>query len=242
MGSNPVDFKGLTFVAPADRLGRFAGVLGPRRDLLGDCRILEVGCGTGQEVFELAQALPAAHVVGVDISSGNIEIANAARSQAELRDRVAFISADYMDVNLGRFDCIVSDSTFHLMNLDSDSLFGKVVEDLNSCGLLVFSIPDACLYNWSLVGVRRCLRMLRSNLLDRFVLWIAMRLHHGDMSQEMLKQRVQYMYVIPDKYFSKRLVKRLETTHGLQHLSTTPLPHTSFAQPKHSISIFRKLR
>jgi SAM-dependent methyltransferase len=81
-----------------------------RRDL----RVLDAGCGTGEQTLGLARAFPTLEVVGVDITRVSLEFA---RKLAE-RHRIAaaFERADLsrpLDPSLGTFDVIVSIGVLH---------------------------------------------------------------------------------------------------------------------------------
>jgi ubiquinone/menaquinone biosynthesis C-methylase UbiE len=56
-------------------------------------RILDVGTGTGEGAFRLAQRFPAAQIVGVDLAERMLEQARR-NTPAELRDRVMFQRGD----------------------------------------------------------------------------------------------------------------------------------------------------
>jgi len=56
-------------------------------------RVLVAGCGTGNEAFNLARALPKCQVVGVDFSERSVAIANKWRDASEIGN-VSFLQAD----------------------------------------------------------------------------------------------------------------------------------------------------
>ena len=74
--------------------------LGRARKAGGD--ILEVGCGTGRISLPLARA--GIRVIGVDNSSGMLELAREklAGEDEKIRERVEFIQSDVRELDLGR--------------------------------------------------------------------------------------------------------------------------------------------
>ena len=61
-----------------------------------DCRVLDVGCGSGRTAIPLARA-GAKHVTGVDFAPQMIAIANDAARQASVSDRCTFKVGDFMN-------------------------------------------------------------------------------------------------------------------------------------------------
>src|SRR5579883_2831612 len=71
------------------------GVLPEQRDPTIFQRVLDVGCGTGGWLIELAQTLPTAKtLIGVDANSAFVEYARAQAEAARVSDRVEFHVAD----------------------------------------------------------------------------------------------------------------------------------------------------
>ena len=59
-------------------------------------RILDLGCGTGSLVFELAAARPDASITGIDVSDANIRVAREQLAHSRHGDRVSFQQGDYL--------------------------------------------------------------------------------------------------------------------------------------------------
>src|SRR3954453_18003485 len=74
----------------------------PRR-----CRVLELGCASGANLFPLAVAMPEARFVGIDLSSRQIDDARAILATLGL-ENVSFRAMSLLDVDddFGRFDYI----------------------------------------------------------------------------------------------------------------------------------------
>jgi ubiquinone/menaquinone biosynthesis C-methylase UbiE len=87
-------------------------------------RLLEFACGSGRVTFALAAALPAAEIVGVDLSPEMLGQAATVREAADpsLRERVSFLAGDMRDwpgAEAG-FDAVLIPccSVSHLLTLD----------------------------------------------------------------------------------------------------------------------------
>ncbi len=86
-------------------MARLAGFAPP--DLAG-CRVLEIGCATGGNLLPMAESLPGATLVGVDLSPAQIAMAQAVVRALELRD-VELHAASITDVAFapGSFDYVI---------------------------------------------------------------------------------------------------------------------------------------
>lgn len=77
---------------------------------LDQCRVLEIGCASGDNLLPLATAFPKAQFVGLDYSQ--VQITAAQESQKELQlDNIEFQCANLCDVDpakLGQFDYIIA--------------------------------------------------------------------------------------------------------------------------------------
>ena len=92
-------------------------IWGGRRRLDGEFRVLDAGCGTGDNTIFLAEQLRHAggQVVALDFSSTSLEIA---RRRAELRglQNIRFVQASLEDVaalDIGPFDFIITPGVLH---------------------------------------------------------------------------------------------------------------------------------
>ena len=94
-------------------------------DALEGCRVLDLGCGAGRDCYVLAQLVgPAGHVVGVDMTAQQIEVAQRYRGyHAERfgfeRSNVEFLSGyiehlEELPLEPGSFDVIVSNCVINL--------------------------------------------------------------------------------------------------------------------------------
>ena len=74
--------------------------------------------------------------------------------------------------------------------------------------------------------------------MERIALGIAGRLH-PDWDRSLLEERIPYLYMLPERIDDDTLVASL-AGFGLERVAADALPHASFAQPKHRLSVFRK--
>lgn len=232
-------FTNQTYTAPPERVRRMTQAvlrwLAPEQRL----RVLEIGCGTGGLLLSLAEALPNAELVGVDISEPCIRQAGEAREKSPYRDRLQFHAGNYVETSrAGGFDAILADSVLHLMETTDAELLGKLAGDLLPGGLLVFTIPYGCAFNHWLWTVRRCFRLFRSRWTDRLVLAAARKLHGDEMTDELLCERIQYMYLLPFRYWGRLMKDQFRQIH-FETLEVQPVPHASWAQPKHVLCACR---
>src|SRR5215467_9565759 len=63
--------------------------------LRGDEHVLGIACGTGDITFALGRSLPRGTAIGLDITQGMLDIADAKRGAAHI-DNVSFLQGDIM--------------------------------------------------------------------------------------------------------------------------------------------------
>lgn len=99
--------------------------------LKGDEKVLDLACGTGDITFALGENLPAGEAVGLDITTGMIEIANRKRREKNVHN-VSFQLGDIMSMPF-------ADASF----------------DYVTCGYALRNVPDVEL---ALAEIRRVLK------------------------------------------------------------------------------------
>ena len=125
---------------------------------LDGCRVLDLGCGAGRDVFLLAQLVgPRGEVVGVDMTDEQLAVAQSHRAhhvQAFGFDNVRFLHGyierlDELGLLPGSFDVIVSNCVVNL-SPDKDAVLRGVQRLLKPGGEFYFSdvyadrrVPDA---------------------------------------------------------------------------------------------------
>ncbi len=97
-------------------------------------RILEIGCGTGANLMELARVFPAAEVVGLDCSADMLEIAR--RKTRRFGTRVSLFQVAYRaPIAQGRpFDLIVFSYCLSMINPGYAAVLEHCVQDLHPAG------------------------------------------------------------------------------------------------------------
>ncbi|HEY3158793.1 MAG TPA: class I SAM-dependent methyltransferase, partial [Vicinamibacterales bacterium] len=196
--------------------------------------VLDIGCGDGAILLFLAETLPAAALVGVDISSANIGLAAMAIDQSPHRDRIRLVHADYVALDAGRFDLVVSSSALQGIGTTTEQLAASIARDVAPSGHLVHVTPYRCGYNSVLNAVRTVLRTVRSRPADHMILMVARLLHRG-RSRAYLNQRVDYMYLVIRNYEDELRAALERRGFTLDHIEDAP--HTSIGQPKHRLAV-----
>ena len=78
-----------------------------------NCRMLEIGCGEGVNLINLALSAPGARFLGVDLAQTAIASAKADAAACGLTN-IEFLAADLRDIDaaFGKFDYIVAHGVF----------------------------------------------------------------------------------------------------------------------------------
>jgi SAM-dependent methyltransferase len=233
----PNEFAERTCSAPAARSARMRDIVVAHVPRSGAVRVLDIGCGTGSLVFLLADALPDAALVGIDVSPANIRAARQRQADRQAAARAQFEVADCLEYRAEPFEVVVSDGVLHLIPGDTEALVRKLAADLRPGGVLVVNMPFDCSYNRAFAVARRTLRALRSPLLDRLILQMGRLLHGREMDDDGLRERVGYMYVPPERMMSDRLAATFASA-GLRRVTEHQVESTSPSQLKHRVTIF----
>ena len=197
-------------------------------------RVLDIGCGDGAVLLFLAEALPAALLVGVDISSASIGLAAMAIDRSPHRDRIRLVHGDYVTLDAGRFDLVVSSSALQGIGVAVEQLAASIARDVAPSGRLVHVTPYRCRYNSLLNAVRAILRAVRGRPTDHMILVVARLLHRG-RSRAYLNQRVDYMYLVIRNYEDELRAALERRGFTLDHIEDAP--QTSIGQPKHRLAV-----
>jgi ubiquinone/menaquinone biosynthesis C-methylase UbiE len=101
--------------------------------------VLEYGCGTGSNAYDLARA--GATVVGIDISPGSVDIAHRRSVADGLDDRIEFrvMNAEKLEFPDNSFDVICGTGILH--HLDLERGYREILRVLKPGGYAVFTEP-----------------------------------------------------------------------------------------------------
>ena len=91
-------------------------------------KVLEIGCGKGYLLYELTQAVPGLHVVGVDIS--NYAIAHA---KAEVRSALRIANCIDLPFEDGEFDLVIAIKTLRDLRIYELHLAILEIQRVGSC-------------------------------------------------------------------------------------------------------------
>lgn len=96
-----------------DRLSTLARLFGLETAPVERCRVLEIGCGTGGNLWGMAASLPESEFVGIDLAARPIEIGRAAAAEMGLKNLDLRVM-DLMEVgpDFGQFDFIISHGVY----------------------------------------------------------------------------------------------------------------------------------
>jgi len=124
-------------------LTRWAFLFGRRRIIVRAAgqvvmpeRVLEIGCGTGKNLVELAAAFPKAQIIGLDLSSDMLD-----RARPKLKrhgSRIALLHRAYdAPVAVGaKFDLIVLSYSLSMINPGFDEVLKHCKADLSARGVV----------------------------------------------------------------------------------------------------------
>ncbi|MDM8565174.1 class I SAM-dependent methyltransferase [Candidatus Halobeggiatoa sp. HSG11] len=88
-----------------------ATLFGMQPPPVATCRMLELGCASGINTIAMAQAIPKGEFVGIDYSKTQIAEGQANIQQLGLKN-ITLQAMDFSDINLGKFDYIVSHGVY----------------------------------------------------------------------------------------------------------------------------------
>lgn len=143
----PIWLKPLLSQIHPEVLSRYYGCGLVCPPLLQGCRVLDLGCGSGRDVYALAQLVgPTGQVVGVDMTDKQLAVAEKHRvyhAESFGYDNVRFLHGyierlDELNLEPGSFDVIVSNCVVNL-SPDKDAVLRGVQRLLKDGGEFYFS-------------------------------------------------------------------------------------------------------
>lgn len=128
---------------------RFYGCGSPIPPALAGATVLDLGCGTGRDVYLLSQQVgEQGRVIGVDMTAAQLEVAERhrdyhARAFGHARSNVEFLAGDLADLDLlgiadNSVDVVVSNCVLNLVP-DKARAFAQILRVLKPGGELYFS-------------------------------------------------------------------------------------------------------
>lgn len=201
---------------------------------------LDIGCGSGTQIFSIAPHFKEFSFTGIDISEPNIYACNEALSNTSGCLRFDFIHDDFIEHKFNRkFILAFSYSVFQLMDISIDDLLRRVWKLLEPDGYLVLSMPYNCQYNKYLNYLRGFLGLFRCNLFDRFIVDIAHILYRKKFSKNFLRERMIYLDQIDNNMLDLKKIEAIDPFWRIEFQEKTPSP--SFIQSRHMTLILRKI-
>jgi len=235
-------FEAATCTAPAERAGRMRDIVLEHVTPARAVDVLDVGCGAGSLVFQLADALPSASIVGVDISPANIRAAQGARARHPAGARIRFEQADYLERAATPVDVIVTDTALRFMQGPAGRLWTRLSGDLRPSGVLVCCMAYDGAYNRGIRVCRRALRSIRSAPVEAFVNGVARLAYGRTLDDGRLRERTEYMYIPPEQLMTPDTRSRLAPSLGLEPIADREVGNTSATQLRQRITVFVKER
>jgi 2-polyprenyl-3-methyl-5-hydroxy-6-metoxy-1,4-benzoquinol methylase len=107
-------------------------------DIKENCRILDIGCGYGRITMPLAQKLPAAEIIGMDISPAYVSL------YKKNTGKNAFVgSIETIPESIGMFDLIISVTVMMYVQINQRRvMIRNLLKKLNPGGRLIMIEPD----------------------------------------------------------------------------------------------------
>ena len=129
-------------------LGAFAALFGKPYAPFAASRVLEIGCGGGVNLLNMALGAPASEFVGVDLAEQPIALARAA-AQASGLGNVRFDVQDIrdMDAALGRFDYIIAHGVYAWVPAAVSQALMRIAGELlsaNGLALISYNAYPGC--------------------------------------------------------------------------------------------------
>lgn len=197
-------------------------------------RVLDIGCGDGSILCDLAEAWPGAECRGIDLSASNIRTAASDAERRGLSSRVTFMVGEYLSAPSWPADLVVSNSVIHLIIGDSGRLQERLRSDAAAGARLILCMPWPCIYNRCLWLIRRLTWLLPRHWSMGMGMWLARWLHGQGMDDAGLRERLSYWWLMPQRCDDHTWRSGMERCgFALGHVRTAP--HAGFGQPKHRL-------
>jgi len=200
--------------------------------------VLDVTCGTGIQVFWLAQH--GFDVVGSDINAKMLSVAR--RKAKRQKIKLQFMQADMRNVQAGKFDAVISifNAVGHLTKSDFLRTMRNVHNSLNARGIFVFDIFNLTYllrgdniskmsYDKQIVQGKVKIRSIQFSTIDESGLFPSYTFitEHKPGAKLKLKQEAQSLQV----YTAKQLTEMLHKT-GFKVINKCEIDGSAFSETK----------
>ncbi|TVQ44136.1 MAG: class I SAM-dependent methyltransferase [Saprospirales bacterium] len=109
--------------------------------------ILEVGCGTGANLIQLAKKFPASTFTGIDLSTEMLDKAAGKKNIQQFK--VELIRENYLHFDSPKkYDIILFSYALTMMGKDKSAILEKAIYDLNAGGIITIVDFHSTEYNW----------------------------------------------------------------------------------------------
>ena len=145
--SMPKYLRKIAAEIPEEVTSRFYGCGSPLPPALEGCTVLDLGCGTGRDVFLASKLVgPSGKVIGVDMTEEQLDIAEA--HHAEIAEKWGFDNVEFkhgyiedlasLGIEDGSVDVVISNCVINL-SPDKEAVFSEIWRVLKRGGELYFS-------------------------------------------------------------------------------------------------------
>ena len=114
--------------------------------------VLEIGCGTGRNLFQLAQALPNSRLYGLDASAEMLEVARKKNQFNNIRWINGYFPSDdfkqKIDSDTQKFDCILFSYALTMFNPGWQNALQTALDHLDDNGSLILVDFDQTRFKW----------------------------------------------------------------------------------------------
>lgn len=114
--------------------------------------VLEIGCGTGRNLFQLANALPESSLYGLDASQEMLDIARKKNRYNNIRWINGYFPSEnftkQIESNTPQFDCILLSYALSMFNPGWQHALQTALDHLKPDGSLILVDFDQTRFNW----------------------------------------------------------------------------------------------